>query len=262
MSRHEVGTMSAPVTSSQVPASQRPHRNRNLLLVLIALIVIAGIAGGGYGLWYILIGPSSPVAVGVPSVPTGASIATPASLDGTWNVNTSLGTIADGTASFVGYRVQEQLVGVGGHTAVGRTTGITGSMTLTGAVIDNVLITADMTALHSDNDQRDGQLTHQAIESSSFPTAMFKTIQPINLGTLPADGTAVSVDATGALSLHGVTKTVTISLQAVRQGGIIAVSGTLPIVFSDYSIQKPNSFSIISVDDHGTMELHLLFTHA
>jgi hypothetical protein len=55
---------------------------------------------------------------------------------------------------------------------------------------------------------------------------------------------------------------VTIPLQAARRGGIIAVSGTLPIVFADYSIQKPNSFSVLSVDDHGTMELHLLFTHA
>jgi polyisoprenoid-binding protein YceI len=256
--------MSAPASSSQSPAIQRPHRNRNLLLVLLAVVVVAGVAGGAYGLWYILVGPSSPAAVsaGGPAIPAGAAIAAPSSLDGTWNVNTTLGTIDDATASFAGYRVQEQLVGVGGHTAVGRTTGITGSMTLTGAVADNVLITADMTALHSDNDQRDGQLTHQAIETSSFPTAMFKTIGPVNMGSLPADGTAVTVDAMGALSLHGVTRTVTITLQAVRKGGIIAVSGTLPIVFSDYSIQKPNSFSVLSVDDHGTMELHLLFTHA
>ncbi len=52
------------------------------------------------------------------------------------------------------------------------------------------------------------------------------------------------------------------ALQATRQGGIIAVAGSLPIVFADYSIQKPTSFSVLSVDDHGIMELHLLFTHA
>jgi len=54
---------------------------------------------------------------------------------------------------------------------------------------------------------------------------------------------------------------VTIPLQATHQRGIIAVAGSLPIVFSDYGIAKPNSFSVLSVDDHGTMELHLLFTH-
>jgi polyisoprenoid-binding protein YceI len=255
--------MSAQMSTHPASAGRR-FRNRRLLIAVIALVVIAGVAAAGYGLWYILIGPSSPVAVNAapPAVPSNAAIAAPASLDGQWNVNASLGSIDDATASFVGYRVQEQLVGVGGHTAVGRTTKLTGSMTLTSAVVDNVQITADLTALTSDNPQRDGQLTHQAIETSSFPTAVFKTTQPINLGTLPAEGTTVSVDTTGTLTLHGVTKMVTIALQAVRQGGVIAVTGSLPIVFSDYSVVKPNSFSVLSVDDHGTMELHLLFTHA
>lgn len=256
--------MNASTSSNPVAPIQRPHRNRNLLLIVIGLIVVAGIAGGGYGLWYILVGPSSPgdVTSGPPAIPAGAGIAAPASLDGSWNVNTSLGSINDQTASFAGYRVQEQLVGVGGHTAVGRTTKITGSMTLTGAVVDNVQMTADLTALTSDQDQRDNQLRRQAIETDKFPTATFKTIKPIDLGTLPAEGALVSVNATGAFSLHGVTHTVTIPLKATRQGGIIAVTGSLPIVFSDYSVQKPTSFSILSIDDHGTMELHLLFTHA
>ena len=66
----------------------------------------------------------------------------------------------------------------------------------------------------------------------------------------------------GDLTIHGVTKPVDINLQAQRQGGIIAVSGTLPVVFADYGFDGPNSFSVLSVDNHGTMELHLLFTHA
>ncbi len=239
------------------------RRNRRIVMVALIVVVIAGVAGGAYGLWYILIGPASPSAVAAaPPVLPGNAVAAPASLDGTWTVNTTLGTIDDGTASFVGYRVQEQLVGVGGHTAVGRTTRLTGSMTLAGAVIDNVQVTADMTALTSDQPERDGQLKGQAIQTDTFTTAMFKTIQPINLGTLPAEGTIVKVDATGALTLHGVTRTVTIGLQATRQGGVIAVSGELPILFSDWSVQRPTSFAVLSVDDHGIMELHLLFTHS
>jgi polyisoprenoid-binding protein YceI len=239
------------------------NRHRRAVIVALAVVIIAGLAGGAYGLWYILVGPASPSAVAAaPPVLPGAAVAAPASMDGTWNVNTTLGTIDDGTASFAGYRVQEQLVGVGGHTAVGRTTKLSGSMTLTGAVADNVQVTADMTALTSDQPQRDGQLQGQAIQTDTFPTAMFKTIKPVDLGTLPADGTIVKVDAEGALTLHGVTRTVTISLQATRQGGVIAVSGSLPIIFSDWSIQRPSSFAVLSVDDHGIMELHLLFTHA
>jgi polyisoprenoid-binding protein YceI len=256
--------MSAPLSSSPAFPRKPSHGKRNLLLLVIGVAAVATVIGGGYGLWYILVGPSGPAAVssGAPAVPTGAAIAAPASLDGTWNVDTSSGTVDDGTASFVGYRVQEQLVGVGGHTAVGRTPKVTGSMKLTGGTVSDVTITADMTALVSDDSNRDGQLRRQAIESQKFPTATFALTQPIDLGTLPADGTSVGASATGTLTLHGVTKTVTVALQAVRQGGIIAVTGSLPIVFGDYSIQKPNSFSVLSVDDHGTMELHLLFTHA
>ena len=255
--------MNAPASPNPVP-SGRPHGNRNLLLIVVGLILVAAVAGGAYGRWYILVGPSSPTAVGAasPAIPSGPAIAAPASLDGTWNVDTSRGSIGDGTASFVGYRVQEQLVGVGGHTAVGRTPKVTGSMTLAGTVVSNVQITADMTALASDDSHRDAQLRSQALETDNFPTATFKTTASIDIGTLPADGASVSVNATGDLTLHGVTKSVTIALQATRQGGIIAVTGSLPIVFSDYSIQKPSSFSVLSVDDHGTMELHLLFTHA
>jgi polyisoprenoid-binding protein YceI len=256
--------MSASVQSSPAPAGRFSRRTRNIILAVIGIFVIAGVVGGGYGLWYVLIGPGGPasVASGPPAIPAGANIAAPASFDGTWNVNTSLGTLADGTASFAGYQVQEQLVGVGGHTAVGRTPKISGSMTLAGTVVSNVQITADLTALTSDNDNRDNQLRQQAIQTDTFPTATFQTTQPLDLGTLPADGTTVHVNASGSFTLHGVTKTVTIAMQALRKGGIIAVTGTLPIVFADYNVQKPNSFSVLTVDDHGTMEFHLLFTHA
>ncbi len=254
--------MAEPI--SPATAVKRPHGNLNLLLVMLGFLVVAAIAAGGYGLWYILIGPSSLTAVGTaaPVIPAGAAVAVPTSFDGTWNVSTALGAAGDGTASFVGYRVQEQLVGVGGHEAVGRTPKVTGSMTLSGSVVDSVQITADLTALVSDNDQRENQLRRQAIETDTFPTSMFKTIAPIDLGTLPGDGKTVHATATGALTIHGVTRTVTIDLAVQRQGGIVAVAGSVPIVFADWSIQKPTSFSLLSVDDHGTMELHLLFTHA
>jgi polyisoprenoid-binding protein YceI len=244
--------------------ARRSHNARNLLIAVLAVVVLGAVGVGGYGLWYLFLSPAGPAAVTAadPVIPANAVVAAPASLDGTWNVNTSLGSMSDFSASWAGYRVQEQLVGVGAHTAVGRTSTITGSMTLNGAVIDNVQITADLTALQSDDPNRDKQLKRQAINTDQFPTAMFKTIQPINLGTLPAEGQTVSATAKGAFTLHGVTKTVDIDLKAMRKGGVIAVAGTLPVVFADYSFDGPNSFSVLTVDNHGTMELHLLFTHA
>jgi polyisoprenoid-binding protein YceI len=135
-------------------------------------------------------------------------------------------------------------------------------MTLTGSTVSDVQMTADLTALASDDPNRDAQLHSQAINTDAYPTATFKTTQPVDLGTLPAEGKTVSVTATGALTIHGTTKTVQIAIQAQRQGGIIAVAGSVPIVFGDYGFKGPNSFSVLSVDDHGIMEFHLLLTHA
>ncbi len=250
---------------SATPAGAAPRRgmstSRKLLLVVIAAIVLAGVAGGAYGIWYILIGPPSPAAVSGAAIPSGASIPAPASLDGTWNVNDSLGTFSDFSSSWVGYQVKEQFAGIGGHTAVGRTPKVTGSMTLTGGTVSNVRITADLTALVSDDPRRDGELGDSGIQTNTYPTAVFKSTQPIVL-TLPAEGQIVSATATGTLTLHGVTKPIQIALQAQRRGGIVAVSGSTNIVFADYGFQGPTSAIVVSVENHGIMEFHLIFTHA
>jgi polyisoprenoid-binding protein YceI len=250
--------------SALTPAAGKAHGTRNLFLIVVAVLVVAVVAVGAYGIWYVLIGFPSPAAVSSnpPVIPAGAAVPAPASFDGTWQVNTNLGSISDFSSSWVGYRVQEQLVGVGGHTAVGRTPKVTGSMTLNGSTVTAASITADLTALASDDPNRDNQLRRQAIQTDSFPTATFVLSQPLDFGSLPADGTTISATAIGNLTIHGVSKSVQISLQAQRQGGVIAVSGSVPIVFGDYGFTGPNSFSVVSVDDHGIMELHVLLTHA
>jgi polyisoprenoid-binding protein YceI len=137
---------------------------------------------------------------------------------------------------------------------------VTGSITLAGATVAAAEFSADLTTLKSDDDRRDGQLSRQGIQTSQFPTATFKLTQPIHLGTLPADGKTISATATGDFTLHGVTKSVQIPLQAKRSANEIVVTGSLPILFADYNIPKPNSFAVLSIDDHGTMEFQLLFT--
>ena len=92
-----------------------------------------------------------------------------------------------------------------------------------------------------------------------YPTATFKLTQPIDLGTLPADGLTVTVPATGELTLHGTTKTVTTNVTAKRTGGTIEVNGTIPVVFADYGIPNP-SFGPANTEDHGEIEFLVAFT--
>lgn len=205
-------------------------------------------------------------AAGLPSssssaAPSSAAAASSssASLDGTWTVDTSIGSGATGL--FVGYRVKETLASIGANTAVGRTSAVTGSFTLGGTTITAATITADLTGLQSDNSHRDGQLANRGLETATYPTATFVLGQPVELGSIPAQGQIITLPATGQLTLHGQTRTVTISLQARLSGGVIAVSGSLPITFADYGIVAPTSFLALSVEDHGTMELQLMFRH-
>lgn len=270
--------------SSRVRPGGGPRSTRPRIAAGLVAVVLLGAAA--YGGWYLFLRPAGPPPVDLAALPpaataeatqiaaaTGATAsaaagrsAAPAAgtttaaggLDGTWRVDTSIGS--GSTGSFVGYRVQETLAGIGANTAVGRTSSVTGSFTLQGTKIITATITADLTGLQSDDNRRDGQLSHRGLETSTFPTATFTLGQPADLGSIPAEGQIVSVTATGQLTLHGQTKTVEIPLQARLSGGVIAVTGTLPIAFADYGISPPTSFIALSVEDHGTMELQLMFT--
>jgi polyisoprenoid-binding protein YceI len=63
------------------------------------------------------------------------------------------------------------------------------------------------------------------------------------------------------LTMHGTTKSVTFQAQACRSGGTIAVSGAIPIVFSDYGINHPSGGPATTASS-GTLEFLLNFTHA
>ncbi len=235
-----------------------------LVRMTVSLLVLGAIVGGTYGIWYVFFKPSGPPAVGASDQPAASisGLAVPATADGTWTVDTSIGSLADGSGSFVGYRVQEQLASIGGNSAVGRTSDVPGSLTLQGTTITAVEVTAHLSTLTSDDDRRDGQLKRQALETAKFPDATFTLTRPIELGSLPADGATLSATATGKLTLHGVTKEVSIGLKGTRRGGLMTVTGSMTIAFADFNIEPPSSFAVLSVDDHGVMELQLHFVHA
>ena len=238
---------------------------------IIAIVAAVVVVVAGFGVWYFVIRDDSPAAVSIDrasdalddaadksSGSSGSSASS--SLDGTWTVDDTIGSFSDFTSSFAGFRVQEELASIGAKTAVGRTPDVTGGMTIDGTTITEASFEVDMTTLTTDSGLRDNAIRQQAIETSRFPTATFTTTAPIELGSIPAEGEEITVDATGELTLHGVTKTVTIPLTAKRQGDVIAVVGSLDIPFSDYSISQPRAAAVLSVDDKGVMEVQLFLT--
>ncbi|HXJ62596.1 MAG TPA: YceI family protein [Actinomycetota bacterium] len=119
--------------------------------------------------------------------------------------------------------------------------------------------TVDMTSVTSDESRRDDQFNGRIMETATYPTATFELSKPVDLGKLPADGGTGNSTATGDLTLHGVTKSVTFPVQAQRSGDTFEVAGQIPVTFADYGISNP-SFGFVTTEDHGVLEFRLAFT--
>jgi polyisoprenoid-binding protein YceI len=243
------------------------HRRSPLVLGLVGLVVLGALAAAG-GFAYLFLRGAPPPAVGLGTPSPGSTAQAPASTGAgtaqgdTWTIDTSIGSFDDFSSSFVGYRVDETLAENRANTAVGRTPSVSGSLALDGSTITSVEVTADLGQLRSDDDRRDGRLREQAIETDDFPTATFRLSSPIELGSVPADGQTLTATATGDLTLHGVTKTVQVPIEARLSGDVVTVTGSIEILFADYAIERPTSFFVLSIEDHGIMELQLHFRRA
>jgi polyisoprenoid-binding protein YceI len=145
--------------------------------------------------------------------------------------------------------------------AVGRTSDITGSITVDGKTISAGTFTVDMTTVTSDESRRDGQFNGRIMETSTYPTATFRLTQPIDVGQVPAIGVKRTFQATGELTLHGVTKPVTFQVTGQYTGSAVQVVGSIPVTFADYAISNP-SFGPVTTEDHGILEFSLNFAHA
>jgi polyisoprenoid-binding protein YceI len=67
------------------------------------------------------------------------------------------------------------------------------------------------------------------------------------------------VQAVGDLTLHGVTKAVTVPLNTVQQGDIIGVAGSITFTWADFGMEQPTSMRVVSLADEVTMELQVFF---
>jgi polyisoprenoid-binding protein YceI len=229
-------------------------------------LVIAGIVVGVI-LLAVVVGPfvyihfiqgSAPAKLTIDTSTTGGSGGTSTSsgaetkpLAGTWKVLSG--------SSTAGYRVDEVLFGQT-TTAVGRTNDVTGQIQIVGTDVTGGQFTVGMTTIKSDQSSRDARFQGPIMDTAQFPHATFNLTAPIPLGKVPADGEIIHVPASGKLTLHGRTRTVTVPLSARRTGDVIQVSGSIPVVFADYDIANPSQ-SFVTTKDHGTVEFLLDLQH-
>ncbi|MGH9231388.1 MAG: YceI family protein, partial [Acidimicrobiales bacterium] len=183
-----------------------------------------------------------------------------AGVDGRWTVDQGVGSFADFTGTWAGYRFDEELVSIGTNTAVGRTPDVTGTMTVADGAVTAVDVEVDLTTLDSDSDRRDGALRTRGLETDRFPTATFRLTEPVALPAGLTDGERATATATGELTIHGVTNETTIELQAELQGDAAVAVGSAPVALADYGIDPPTGLSVLSISDDGTFEFQLFFS--
>jgi polyisoprenoid-binding protein YceI len=230
----------------------------------VVVLGVAALAG-----WWFLVRDDAPPAADIDAAgetldeaatPGTGDASSDTAVDGTWSVDRSVGSFADFSGTWAGYRFDEELAGIGGNTAVGRTPDVSGTMTVADGAVTAVDVDVDLTTLDSDSDRRDGALRSRGLESDRFPTATFTLTDPVALPAGLTDGERATVTANGELTIHGVTNEAAVELQAELQGDNAVVVGNAPIVLTDYGIDPPTGFSVLSIADQGTFELQLFFT--
>jgi polyisoprenoid-binding protein YceI len=218
-----------------------------------SLLGIAGVAvvAAGLFVYFGILSNDSPAEFSLENGSTDNTAAAPPAgeLAGTW-------TVAGGQA---GYRVREKLASLPAPSdAVGRTTAITGQVTIAeegGAYrAKNANFTVDLSQLKSNEDKRDNKIRTIGLETDKHPQATFAAAGPIDIPKDAVDGKVVTVQADGDMTLHGVTKKVSLPLQVQRNGDQIRVVGNYDFTWDEFGMTAPSVPPFVSVTGNPKLE--------
>ena len=214
--------------------------SRRLWIPIGAVAALAVLGSAGAYVYFFSGLRTSPPSLALASPSASPSNAASASA-GTWQI---------ASGSVVGYRVKEQFVGqTSSHEAVARTGDVTGQVTIgqsgTSYQMTSANVTVQLANLAS-VDQVAGynvtnrdRIVQRSLSVSSFPTAVFEA-QSVTLPAGAETGQTVTVSVPGRLTVHGVTKDVTATLQLRVSGSTAQIAGSIPTNMTDYGISPPN----------------------
>jgi polyisoprenoid-binding protein YceI len=217
----------------------------------ISIVVVVGLVYGGILLYTKVINPPEDKLNedDLSAIVSESSTPTPdVGITGTWLATSE---------STVGYRVKEVLGGVDTE-GVGRTNQVNGSLTIQETTLLSTVFEIDVASIKSDSSKRDSQFSGNIMDTATYPTATFRLLTPIELGSIPADGQSITATAQGELTMHGVTQQVSFDVTAKIANGIIGVLGSIDITFADYGIANPSN-AFVTTGDTGLLEFVLAF---
>ena len=208
--------LKAPVRYGHGRAARKHHWLRWILAGLMALIIliVAAIVA------FIKLQPDpSPLAL-----PAAAARAPDGPASGTWDV---------AAGSLAGFRVRASTLGLGSD-VVGRTSAVTGTIVISGDRVAAAAFRVGLAAIRVGG-KTETQLA-RSLGTRQHPAATFILTGPVTLGSGFTTGTTVSMTASGQLSMHGISRPVTVTMSGRRDGADLQVAGSIPVAFSGWHI--------------------------
>jgi polyisoprenoid-binding protein YceI len=203
---------------------------------IVKWLIISAVAGvvilAGLVLAVIAIAPKAlagPTAdpLQLPPANTAATSASAGAPDGTWVV---------GSGSVAGFRVEESFLSQHG-TLVGRTSAVTGSLVVAHGAIIAGSFQADLSQLTLGGKPNPNFL--KMMDTQQYPNATLALTAPIAWAHTPATGETAAGNATGALTLRGITQPVTYAFTGRYDGSGLQATGTTPVLASAWGIESP-----------------------
>jgi polyisoprenoid-binding protein YceI len=204
------------------------RRRRWWQWLLVGLVVLVVIGVGGAAIFV----KSQPSAVPL-ALPSAAGRPPTGSADGTWDV---------AAGSVVGFRIRETALGFG-NDVTGRTTAVTGTVVITGSRVTSAVFRIGLSAI-TVGGKPEPQFA-VSLDTAAYPDATITLAGPARLPAGFADGQTVTAAFPGELTLRGVTRPVTITLSARRDGAAVESAGSLPVASGRWGITLPAGFGFL-----------------
>jgi len=172
--------------------------------------------------------------------------------------------------SFAAYVVTEEFFGgalakygieAGIGEVTGRTNEVAGELQLRLDDPQNALafgeFTVNLPSLTSDRDQRDGWIRDNALQSNRFPVAKFVATEIQNAPATYTEGTEVTFQLVGDLTVRDITQPVTFDVTATLTGDTIKGVATSPMQITNFGFDPPDFANTLTVANDFTIQVEL-----
>ena len=167
------------------------------------------------------------------------------SLNGTWQARTA-----------AGFRIRETALWIS-NDVVGRTNAVTGTVVIAGDRVDTGSFGINLATITVSGKTQPQLAT--SLNTRRYPDATVTLARPVPLPAAFASGATATLTAPARFTVDGVTRPVTVTLTARRDGTALQAAGSIPVPFGTWGIKGPKGYGAIgSLASHGIAEFRLI----